>query len=57
MSAIGKDSCLSCRGHGWKLVTLRRSASNGGGTAEIGLLERPRIPCLTCSGSGRASAS
>ncbi len=54
MSASGSDSCPSCRGHGWKFVTLRRSAANGGGTAELALLERPRTPCLSCSGSGRA---
>jgi hypothetical protein len=56
MSASGKNSCSSCRGRGWKFVTLRRSAVNGGGTVEGALLERPRIPCLACSGSGRVTA-
>jgi DnaJ-class molecular chaperone len=58
MSATGKsNSCPSCRGHGWKFVTLRRSAANAGGTAERGLLRRARVSCLTCSGSGRVSAT
>jgi DnaJ-class molecular chaperone len=57
MSATGKNSCPSCRGRGWKLVTLRRSAANGGGVAERALLERPRIACLACSGSGRVATS
>ena len=28
MTGSGKDSCPSCRGQGWKFLTLRRSASN-----------------------------
>jgi hypothetical protein len=52
MSATGKIPCPSCRGHGWKFLTLRRSAVNGGGTSEHALLTRPRILCLTCAGSG-----
>jgi hypothetical protein len=57
MAASGQGPCPSCRGHGWKFCTLRRSPANGGGTAERGLLQRARIPCLACSGSGRASAA
>ena len=56
MSATGKNSCPSCRGRGWKFLTLRRSAANGGGVAERALLDRPRTLCLACSGSGRAAA-
>jgi len=56
MSATGKNPCPSCRGRGWKFITLRRSAANGGGTAERALLARPGIPCLICSGSGQAAA-
>jgi hypothetical protein len=54
MMAIGHDPCQSCRGRGWKFRTLRRSPDNGGGTAERGLLERPRVICVFCSGTGRA---
>ena len=57
MSASRKNQCPSCRGRGWKLITLRRCVANGGGTAERALLERPRTACLTCSGSGRVSAA
>jgi hypothetical protein len=56
MTADGHDSCPSYRGHGWKFYTLRRSPDNGGGTAERGLLELPRVICLACSGTGRATA-
>ena len=56
MSATGKTPCPSCRGRGWKHLTLRRSASNGGGTAERALLNRPRTPCIACAGSGQAAA-
>lgn len=57
MTAIGQDPCLSCRGRGWKFLTLRRSPATSGGTAESGLLQRARSACLACAGSGRASAS
>ena len=55
MTASVHDPCPSCRGRGWKFRILRRSRDNGGGTAERGLLERPRAVCLACSGSGRAA--
>lgn len=57
MMASGQDSCLSCRGHGWKYVTLRRSLANAGGIAERGLLRRARQTCLRCAGTGRVSPS
>lgn len=57
MTAISQRLCPSCRGHGWKFFTIRRSASNAGGTAERALLQRARTPCLACSGSGLASAT
>ncbi len=56
MAANGQDLCPSCRGHGWKFLTLRRTAVNAAGTAERGLLRRARVACLACSGSGRAPA-
>lgn len=57
MTADGQDSCLSCRGHGWKFLTLRRSVANVGGTAERALLRRARVACLACSGTGRSAAA
>jgi DnaJ-class molecular chaperone len=57
MAAISQRLCPSCRGHGWKFFTIRRSPSNAGGTAERSLLQRARTPCLACSGSGLASAT
>ena len=57
MSANGTDACPSCRGHGWKFLTLRRSAANSGGTAERGELRRACTPCLICAGTGQASAT
>lgn len=57
MAASGQSPCPSCRGHGWKFFTIRRSPSNAGGTAERALLQRARTPCLTCSGNGLASAT
>lgn len=57
MPSNGKNECPSCRGRGWKFLTLRRSAANGGGTAERALLQRPRISCLFCSGTGRVASS
>lgn len=57
MTTGGQYSCPSCRGQGWKFLTLRRSASNAGGSAERGLLRRPRVTCLTCGGTGRVSAA
>jgi len=57
MSANGTDVCPSCRGHGWKFLTLRRSAANSGGTAERGELRRACTPCLICAGTGQASAT
>jgi len=56
MAANGKDPCPSCRGHGWKFRTLRRSPDHGGGTAERAQPERPRAICLARSGTGRAVA-
>ncbi len=56
MAATGHAPCLLCRGHGWKFCTVRRSLGNGGGTAERGLLQRARVICLACSGTGRAAA-
>jgi DnaJ-class molecular chaperone len=56
MTANGHDPCPSCRGHGWKFLTLRRSPNNGGGSAERAMLERPRAACLACSGTGQATA-
>lgn len=56
MPASGKDSCLSCGGHGWKFCVLRRSLTNACGVAERGLQRRARVIGLMCSGSGRASA-
>jgi DnaJ-class molecular chaperone len=53
MPASGKTPCPSCRGRGWKFLTLRRCAGNGGATAERALLDRPRTPCLACSGEGQ----
>jgi DnaJ-class molecular chaperone len=53
--AGGQDSCPSCRGHGWKFLTLRRSPANAGATAEHALLRRARVTCLTCSGTGRSA--
>jgi hypothetical protein len=55
MTANGHAPCPSCRGHGWKFHTLRRSPDNGGGTAELSLLERARGICLDCSGTGQAA--
>lgn len=57
MTAGGQNPCPSCRGQGWKFLTLRRSVSNAGGTAECGLLRRPRVTCLTCGGTGRVSSA
>lgn len=57
MTASGQDPCLSCRGHGWKFITLRRSPSTSGGTAERGLLKRAGSVCLACSGTGKAAVS
>ena len=57
MTGDGQDSCPSCRGQGWKFLTLRRSASNAGGTGERGLLRRPRVTCLACGGTGRVSGA
>jgi hypothetical protein len=56
MTANGQASCPSCRGHGWKFRTLRRSLGNGGGAAERGLMQRARTICLACSGTGWAAA-
>ena len=56
MTANGHDACASCRGHRWKFSLLHRSLDNGDGTAERGLLERPRVIWLVCSGTGRATA-
>lgn len=55
MTVEVKLPCLMCRGRGWKFSTLRRSLSNGGGVAECGLVQRARVLCLTCSGTGRAA--
>jgi hypothetical protein len=57
MTGGGQDSCPSCRGQGWRFLTLRRSSSNAGATAERGLLRRPRVTCLTCGGTSRVSAA
>jgi hypothetical protein len=57
MTVDGQDSCSSCRGQGWKFVTLRRSATNAGGTTERALLRRARAECLACSGTGRSAAA
>lgn len=53
--AGGEGSCLSCRGRRWKFVMLRRSPANGGGIAERGALQRARVLCLVCSGTGKAA--
>jgi hypothetical protein len=51
--AGAEGSCLSCRGRRWKFVTLRRLAANGGDVAETGMLQRARVECLACGGTGR----
>jgi hypothetical protein len=50
------DTCPSCRGWGRKFVMLRRSSAIAGGAAELVLLFRSWVPCLTCSGTGRVAA-
>lgn len=55
MTANGQAPCPSCRGHGWRFLTLRRSLANGGSIAERGLMRRARAICLACSGTGRAA--
>jgi hypothetical protein len=54
--ANGGDSCPSCRGRGWKFVSLRRSSASSGGVAERGLLNRARTLCLACAGTGGRSS-
>lgn len=49
--------CPSCRGRRWKFVILRRSPVNGGAVAERGMVNRARVECLACDGTGRAVGS
>jgi DnaJ-class molecular chaperone len=49
------NSCLACRGRGWKLVLLRRSPANAGVTADRSTTSRRRATCLACQGTGRAA--
>jgi hypothetical protein len=51
------DPCSSCRGRGQKLVTMRRAEAAAGAAAETALLGRAQEDCLTCSGTGNASAA
>jgi hypothetical protein len=50
------DPCPSCRGRGRKFVTLRRLVGAAGGASEDELLKRTRTECLSCAGTGKASA-
>ena len=52
MSAAGRGACQMCRGRGWKLVLVRRSAIAAGAVPERDALNRSRVTCLFCSGSG-----
>jgi hypothetical protein len=52
----GNPPCPACRGRGRKFVTLRRLVGAAGGASEDELLKRTQVPCLGCTGSGRAAA-
>ena len=52
----GHPPCPACRGRGRKFVTLRRLTGAGGGASEDELLKRTQVPCLGCTGTGRAAA-
>ena len=54
MTGTSGDQCSSCRGRGWKLLTLRRSLTSAGDAGERAPLQRSRTQCLTCRGTGRS---
>jgi len=47
-----QDSCLACRGHGWKFHRSRRAWTVG--TLTRGRAECVRRSCLECQGTGHA---
>jgi hypothetical protein len=54
MKPLSPDACLSCEGHGWKFLLLRRSSAIAGDVSELGLALRERVGCLDCYGTGKA---
>ena len=54
MTGTSDERCGTCRGRGWKLLTLRRSLTSAGDAGERAPLQRSRIQCLTCGGTGRS---
>ena len=55
MTGTSTEQCSSCRGRGWKLLTLRRSLTSAGDAGERAPLQRSRIRCLTCRGTGTST--
>ena len=54
MTGTSGERCSSCRGRGWKLLTLRRSLTSAGDAGERAPLQRSRTRCLTCRGTGKS---
>lgn len=53
----GHQDCESCRGRGWKYLTLRRSPANAGAAAETETQHAARTPCLSCNGTGHKAVA
>ena len=52
MTGTSTEQCSSCRGRGWKWLTLRRSLTSTGDAGERAPLQRSRVRCLVCQGTG-----
>jgi hypothetical protein len=52
MTVTPADSCRSCGGRGWKLLSYRRSHETTGSAGECAPLKRGRVACLFCGGTG-----
>lgn len=57
MTVGNSGSCQWCGGRGWKLLTLRRSQELPGSTPERAPVQRTRVTCIACLGTGNPQAA
>lgn len=57
MTVGDSGSCQWCGGRGWKFMILRRSHEVSGVISERASVQRTRVPCAACLGTGNSPAA